>query len=128
MLFLGALLAATDFQHIIGTVSPPPGVDKFNSNPGAVNNIGIVVFVSNMIKVATVIAGVWVLFNFIAAGYTYITESGNANAATKVKDQITMSVQGLVIIVAAYTIIAVISFLLFGDAGFILNPTLPTPQ
>jgi hypothetical protein len=117
---------------IFGTVSPPPGVDKFNaqaSSVGATTNIGLILFISNLIKVGTIIAGVWVLFNFISAGFIYITNSGESSSHNKVKDQITMSVLGLIIIVGAYTATAVISYFLFGSPDFILNPTIkgPTP-
>jgi hypothetical protein len=38
-----------------------------------------------------------------------------------------MSLIGLIIIVSAFTITAIASFILFGDAGFILNPKLVGP-
>lgn len=108
---------------IIGTVNPPQGVQQY----GDVSQGGLILFVSNIIKLLTIVGGIWVLFNFILAGYTYITSQGESSAATKVKDQITSSVIGLIIIVVSYTIIALLSLLLFGDAGFILNPKIPSP-
>ena len=110
---------------IIGKINAPVGVDKYNAISGA-NGVGLIFFVSNLIKLATIVAGIWVLFNFVTAGYTYITSQGESKAADQVKNQVTSSVLGLIIIVGAYTLIAIISFLLFGDAGYILNPTIPT--
>jgi hypothetical protein len=117
-------LIAQKAQDIIGKVDQPLGVAAYNA--GAPSGIGLILFISNLIKIATIIAGVWVLFNFISAGYLYITSEGDSSAANKVKDQITSSVIGLVIIVMSYTVIAVISYFLFGNAGYILNPVLPT--
>jgi hypothetical protein len=131
-MFFSTLLAADTRKDIFGSVSPPPGVDKFNASAatiGAGSNIGIILFASNLLKLVTIVAGLWVLFNFISAGYLYVTSAGDSGNHNKVKDQITMSVLGLIIIVGAYTGTALISFFLFGDAGFILNPVIqgPTP-
>jgi len=122
MLLLPILLAQAD---VFGKITAPTGVDAYNAK--ATGGIGILLFLSNVIKVLTIVAGIWVLFNFLMAGYTYITAQGDASAANKVKDQLTNSIIGLAIIVGAYKIIAIVSFFLFGDAGFILNPTIPGP-
>jgi hypothetical protein len=114
-----------------GVIDPPPGVAAFNQQNAAAGGkgIGLIPFVSNVIKVFTIIAGVLVFFNFIIAGYTYVTSPGDTSAQNKMRDQITNSVIGLVIIVASYTIIAILSLLIFGKADFILNPVItgPTP-
>jgi hypothetical protein len=113
---------------IFGTVSPPPGVADFNNQvTGAGEHIGLIIFLSNAIKLATVVAGLWTFYNFVTAGYIYITEAGQSNAQTKVKDQITMSVLGLLLIVVSYTIISLISLFFFHDATYILNPKIEGP-
>ncbi len=124
-MLLGHLLAqANDITNTFGTVSPPPGVDVYNTTAGG---IGLILFVSRVIRTLTIVAGVWVLFNIISAGFDYISSSGDSSVPNKVKDKIQMSVLGLVIIIAAYTIIAIISFVLFGNPGFILSPQLQGP-
>ncbi|MDQ3008383.1 MAG: hypothetical protein M3Q81_02190 [bacterium] len=110
-------------NSVFGTVTPPKGVAAY----GATNASGLVPFISNLIRIGTVVAGVWVLFNFILAGYEYITAAGDTKVNTSAKERLTMSIVGLVIIVAAYTIIAVISLLIFGEADYILNPTICGP-
>ena len=67
------------------------------------------------------------LFNFIMAGYIYITGKGEAKSHEMVKDKITMSVVGLALIIGAYVITAVLSYLLWGDPGFILKPDISGP-
>ncbi len=121
---LSMFVTLAQSSSVFGKVNPPPGVSQYNTQAGG---IGIILFASNLIKIATVVAGVWVLFNIITAGYLYITESGNSGTATKVKDQITSSVLGLIIIVLSHTLIALISFFLFKDATFILNPKITGP-
>lgn len=123
-MFILNLLAA---NSLWGPVAAPPGVDKFNAAVGA-GNIGIVLFASNMIKLVTVIAGIWALFNLIMAGFKYITASNDVKAVETAWQSIYMSLIGLIIIVSSFTITAVISYVLFGDATFILNPKLiPAP-
>lgn len=116
---------------IIGKVEPPEGVRQYNKMVGGSGPeaIGIFIFISNMIKVATVVAGLIVFYNFLMAGFNYITADGDANSMKKVMEEIKMSVIGIILIVTAYAITAVISLALFGDANFILNPTIqgPTP-
>lgn len=113
----------------IGTIDTPPGVEAYQqaaqANTGA--DIGIIYFISNMIKIFAVIAGVWTLFNVVLAGYIYLNSSGDAGAHQKVQTQITNSVIGLIFIVLSFTIGGLIGFIFFGDATFILNPKLPTP-
>lgn len=112
-------------QEIFGTIQKPVGVSELDDESGG--EIGLLLFVSNLIRVATVIAGLWVMVNFVLAGYQYITSAGDSGTQGKVRDQITMSVVGLVLIVSAYMITALISTLLFGDPNYILNPTIPGP-
>lgn len=111
-------------SDIFGKVVAPPGVDKFVSPvPGG----GLIIFISNLIKVITIIAGLFGLFNIISAGYTYLGSSGNPKAAEEAGQKLLFSFIGLAIIVGSFTITAIVSLILFGNAGYILNPTLPTP-
>lgn len=106
-----------------GTITKPPGVENF----GGAGEIGILVFLSNLLQLGTVIAGLWVLLNFILAGFEYISSQGDSGAHAKVREKITNSVIGLIIIAVAYTLVAVIGLILFGSASYFLNPTLVTP-
>lgn len=116
------LIAQAD---IFGTIQKPQGVAQFDASSGG--EIGVLLFLSNLLRVGTVIAGIWVMFNIIFAGWMYITNNGDSGVHEKVRTSITNSVIGLIVIVLAYTISAGIGLLLFGDAGYFLNPTIPTP-
>jgi len=131
----GAGVGVLANQSVFGQVDAPPGVAEFNAQIRGggvgpdVEGIGIIIFASNLIRIATIIAGLIVFFNFIKAGYSYIASDGSTKVNEEVKNTLTYSILGLVIIVASYTIIAIISLLLFGKADFILNPIItgPTP-
>lgn len=114
----------------IGEIDPPPGTDvqiESAVNQGYIanaNEVAIFFFISNMIKIATAAAGVFVMYNLALAGYDFLTAQGKADAYQKARDRLVMSVIGLLLIVMAYLITALLSLLIFGDAGFVLNPVL----
>jgi hypothetical protein len=109
-------------QAIFGTIEAPQGVSQYNL--AADGGIGLIFFASNIIRVATVVAGVWVMINFILAGWKYITAAGDSKAPAEASQMMTNSLIGLAIIVGAYTLAAVIGLVFFGDAGYIINPQL----
>jgi hypothetical protein len=110
---------------IFGSVSAPPGVADYDAQVGG---IGLVLFLSNLIKIVTIVGGLFVMVNLIRAGWTYISSSGDASAHEKVANTITFSVVGLAIIVASYAGAALIGLIFFGDATFILSPTICGPK
>jgi hypothetical protein len=116
------VLAASLIAFEFGKIDKPPGVSKFDS--GADGEIGVLNFFSALLQLATVIAGLYVLFNFILAGYEYITSQGDTGAHAKVRQNITNSVIGLIIIAVSYTLVAILGLILFGSASYFLNPNL----
>ncbi len=110
---------AAPTDGIFGNISAPPGVEKYNTASGG---IGIVLFFSNIIRLATVVAGVWTMINFITAGWTYLTSEGDPSASEKVSKKLINSVIGLVIIALSYTLAGIVGLLIFGDAGFFIDP------
>jgi hypothetical protein len=114
-------------ESVFGPIDAPAGVAELNDQAGAAgSNIGLLIFISNIIKIASVVAGIWVMFNFITAGFTYVTSGDDSGAVSKIGSKLSLSVMGLLLIVASYTIAGVISLIVFGDATYILNPEIPT--
>lgn len=109
--------------EIFGTIEPPKEITAFGGNE---SGSGLIIFISNLIKVITIIAGLFGLFNIISAGYTFLGSTGNPKAAEQAMTQLFYSLIGLIFIVGSFTITAIVSLILFGDASYILNPTLPT--
>ncbi len=126
MLFFSSPAMAQE-DSVFGEIEAPAGVAELNTQAGeASNNIGLLIFVSNIIKVASIVAGIWVLFNFIFAGFTYISANGDSGAYSKIGEKLALSATGLLLIVAAYTIAGILGLLIFGDATYIINPKIPT--
>lgn len=109
---------------IIGGIEPPQSILRINTLAGDTETIGIVFFANRIIVLITIIAGIWVMFNFIRAGWMFLAAGDNTKATGEVRDLLTYSIIGLVIIAVAYTIAGLVGLLFFGDAGFILNPEL----
>jgi hypothetical protein len=84
---------------------------------------GFLLFISRLLQYSSVVAGIWVLFNATWAGLLYI-QGADAKSMDKVRGIITNSVIGLLLIVTAYTIAALVGLLVFGDASFIISPRL----
>lgn len=138
-MFLGNLIAQREdqfdrgsgvpdsaFEDTFGAIKAPQGVEDYNTLAGD-GGIGILIFLSRFIQLIFVLAGIWVMFNFIIAGFLYLSAEGDAAATGKVKNKITMSVIGLVIIVSSYGIISVLGLIFFKDPSFFLNPTIAGP-
>jgi hypothetical protein len=115
-------------QSVIGGVSPPSSVRNLNllaqMRSGESSGIGLVIFLSRALRLFTIVVGLFVIANVLMAAYDYITEADSADVMTKVKEKFTYTALGLAIIVGAYTLAAIVGLLFFGDAGFILSPTL----
>lgn len=125
--FLGILVTSSQVLAIdsIGTIEPPPGTAEYMAASGLDNSeIAIIFFISRIIRLIMIIAGGWATVMVLLSAYTFITSGGDSASYQKVRNQLTNAVVGLFLIMITYTITGVISLLIFGDAGFILNPTI----
>ena len=109
---------------LVGSINVPQGVDLINADTGVEGGIGIIIFVSNMIKLFTMIGGVWILFNLFMAGFAYITGGGKSESSTKVKNYFTYSVIGLILMISAYAVAALIGLAFYGNSSYIISPTI----
>ena len=107
---------------IVGGITAPQGVGNYNCSTGLCTNIGIFSFISVALRLFTVICGLFMFFNFLWAGYALITKAGDTKAFTDVRERLQYAMIGLVIIVAAYMLAAIIGLVFFGNARFILKP------
>ncbi len=112
-------------QNVIGEVKPPKGVADYNAQAQlSGGEIGIILFASRVIIIVNVIAGLFIIYNFLVAGFTYVTSAGDSAAHAKVRDRLTFSLVGLLVVVSSYTLAGVVGLIFFGDAAFILSPEL----
>jgi len=108
---------------IFGQIKPPPGVDKYSGGQGA----GLVKLLNNILRLLIVGAGLFALFNFIIAGYEFITAGGDAQKINQAWAKIWQSLLGLVVAAGSFTLAAVFGKLIFGRWDAILTPTIYAP-
>lgn len=104
-------------------------LDTFGSSYGDVGTQGggLVGLISNLLKFAFIIAGIYTLINIVSAGIMYVSAGEKPEIVKQAWDKILMSLIGLAIMAGAFVIVAIISFVLFGDPMVILNPKIYGP-
>lgn len=108
---------------IIGNIKNPLEL----SYGSAIGNQGLIKFFTNIVRLMFVVAGIWAFLNIIVAGFEYISAGGDSKKLTAAWSRIWHSLMGLVIIVGSFALAALFGYLIFGDAGFILHPTIYGP-
>ena len=114
-----------------GAIEPPygpgklnvPGFSSYSSQPGA----PFFMLLGNLFKLAIVIAGIFALWNFLFAGYQFMSAGGDPKNISKAWEKIYQSVIGLFIAAGSITIAGVIGYLIFKDATFLIIPRIVTP-
>lgn len=66
------------------------------------------ILISNIIGLLTVLGGLFFVFFFVQAAFTWITAGGDSSKIEKARGQMTQGILGLVVLVAAYGIIGLI--------------------
>jgi len=118
------VLAAED--SIIGQITPPPGISKYGEEPA-----GLGMLLNNVLRLIIVVAGIFALFNFILAGYSFMSAAGDPKKVELAWAKIWQSMIGLLIIVASFALAALVGQLMFGGEdntaglGPWANPTEP---
>ncbi len=116
-----AVAFASPSPDAIGVLNPPSSIIT------RVSDVGL--FFSNVVKLFMIIAGLFALFQFFLGGINYITAGGKQDSPARIKDaqqQIFHAILGLIVIAGTFVLTAIISYIFFGDATFILNPQLET--
>lgn len=100
----------------------PSALGRFNP----VESGGLGQFLNLILNVMVVAGGIYALFNFVLAGYMFFSASDDPKKAEAAWAKIWQTAIGLVFIAGALLLAAIFSWLIFGNATTILNPTLPT--
>lgn len=108
-------------DQIVGTVENPLQGTMY----GGLSGVGP--FISNILRLLFVVAGIYALFNFIVAGYSYINAGGDSKRLDAAWSRIWHSLLGLAVIVGSFALASLLGLLLFGRADYILNPTIFGP-
>lgn len=114
-------------QDIIGQIDNPLITGKYGSAlaPG---KSGLILFFTNVLRLAFVAAGIFAFTNLIISGYQYMSAGGDTKALTAAWGRIWQSLFGLVIIAGSFGLAALFGQLIFADPGFILNPKIYGPN
>ena len=102
---------------VVGNIEPPVDTAIFNTAGGE----GIFILISDILKLAGYIAGIFFLVQIIMAGYGYISANGDPKKAEAAWTKIWQSLLGIIIVASAFIIASVVGYFLHID---ILNPTL----
>lgn len=110
-----------DCNSVIGCISPPPGVTPLPQG----GDLGPIIGILNLfLKLVFIAAGLFALFNFIIAGFGFMTAGGDAKQVSAAWNKIQMSFLGLIVIVSSFLLAAILGQILFGDATYFLKPQL----
>lgn len=114
-----------DATEIVGTVDNPlpPAYQGITSAQGG----GLILFLTNILRLAFVAAGLFAFVNLILAGFQFMSAGGDAKAVGQAWGKIWQSLLGLILVVGSFALAALFGYLLFGDAGYILNPKIYGP-
>ena len=88
---------------------------------------GLVMFLSNLIKFINIAGGLFAFVNIVLAGLQYISSQGNPEQTDAAWKKIYMSLIGLVIMVSANALAAILGKILFGSWDAILKPSFYGP-
>lgn len=114
--------------QIFGEIKPPPAIEKYIPYGGEGKVPGLVTFLSNIVKFAIIIAGLYAFLNLILAGYGFMSADGDPKAVEKAWAKIWQSLVGLLIIAGSFVLAAIFGWLLFGDPSAILIPKIYGPE
>jgi len=102
---------------IFGTISNPT---SYASNQGS----GLFALISNILKLAGVVAGLFFVVQIIMAGFGYIGANGDAKKVDLAWAKIWQSLIGLLIVGSAFVLASVVGRIFGID---IINPTIVGP-
>ena len=108
----------TKLAQIFGNVQPPPGVNKY---------VGPTQFISNIVKLLIVGAGIYALFNLVTAGYAFISAGGDPKKIAEAWAKIWQTLLGLLVAASSIVLAAIFGRLIFGNANALLQITIFGP-
>jgi len=113
---------------VFGPIDNPFDVLSPGSYPGE-SGEGLIIIITNLVRLAIVLAGVYTLINFILAGYGYLSAGGDAKLVQKSQERIWRSVLGLVVVAGSVVLASVIGYILYGSSGWnlLISPRIYSP-
>ena len=116
------MLGSTIFA-VFGEIKAPKALERF----GDVSSGGLGKFLNLILNTLVVVGGIFALFNFILAGYAFLSAGGDPKKIEGAWAKIWQTVIGLLFVAGSFVLAAIFGWLIFGDPDAILNPKIPTP-
>lgn len=107
----------------LGNVNPPPGVGKYIGGTA-----GLSQFVSNIVKLLIVGAGIYAVFNLVLAGYAFMSAGGDPKKIEGAWAKIWQTLLGLAVAAGSLVLAAIFGQLIFGDASALLRLRIFGPE
>lgn len=89
--------------------------------------LGLILFLNNVLKLITVVAGIFSFVQVLIAGFEFISAGGDAKKISSAWDKIWQAGLGLTIIASSFVLAAIFGWLMFGNPAAILNPIIYGP-
>lgn len=120
-------LTDSGVNEIVGKViNPLPS--SYKNLVGSGTSGGLILFLSNILRLVFVVAGIYAFINFILAGFQYMSAAGDSKALSAAWERIWQSLLGLIIIVGSFAMAALLGMVFFGNANAILSPNIYGPK
>lgn len=116
------LLAAGD-PNPFGTVTLPKSLTGYGDLPGE----AIGKLIQFALRGLIVVAGLYALFNFVLAGYSFMSAGDDSKKVASAWAQIYQTIIGLAVAAGSFVLAAIFGQLLFDNPLFLLQPSIPTP-
>lgn len=107
----------------IGTVKPPKAIENIGTLEGGALGKLISIFTSALITVA----GIYALFNFILAGYAFMSADNDPGKIQGAWAKIYQTIIGLAFAAGAFVLASIVGQLIFDDPTALTSPIIPTP-
>ena len=110
-------------NDIFGSIKPPEAILNISpdNNPGS----AIGTLIQRGLQLLIIGAGIYALFNFVLAGYAFMSAGDDPKKVAGAWAKIWQTVMGLLFAAGAFVLAAIFGQLIFGDPTFLLRPTIP---
>ncbi|MDO8488222.1 MAG: hypothetical protein Q7S31_02810 [bacterium] len=112
--------------EIFGTIKDP--FATLNSTlAGSTGGSGLITLSNSILKLVIVGAGLFAFWNFIAAGYGFLSAGEDSKKITQAFAKFWQSLLGLIFIAGAFVLAVIFGQIIFGNPGAIISPTIYGP-
>jgi hypothetical protein len=106
-------------QVSLGQIGGGGGLGPFAGSSDGIT--GVTKIISSVIGLMTIAAGIWFLFHLLIGGFNWMSAGGDKAKLQAARDKITNALIGLIVVVAAWSLLALASTF-FGVDFTISNP------